>query len=108
MQLPESILADPIRLLAGTADAVAAKTRERAAADKLIIRVVFMIWIFKVSDVPVDFYLADLKHRSDSDNPTPFLTLEKIQVWSRSRFMIVGRCQLVNGMNSYHNVSEDP
>lgn len=49
--LPEG--AGPMRLLAGTADAVAAITRDRVAASRLVRRVVFITWISVVGGVPV-------------------------------------------------------
>lgn len=45
--------AGPLRLLAGAAEAVAAKTRDRAAANRLAIRVVFITWILVAGGVPV-------------------------------------------------------
>lgn len=45
-------LPDPTRLLAGTAEAVVAKMRDMAAANRLMMCVVFMIWISLVGRRP--------------------------------------------------------
>jgi hypothetical protein len=45
--------AGPMRLLAGAAEAEAARTMDRANANKLAIRVVFIMWILVLEGVPV-------------------------------------------------------
>ena len=45
--------AGPMRLLAGAAEAEAARTMDRAKANRLAIRVVFIMWILVVGGVPV-------------------------------------------------------
>jgi hypothetical protein len=45
--------AGPMRLLAGAAEAEAARTMDRANANRLAIRVVFILWILVLEGVPV-------------------------------------------------------
>ena len=45
--------AGPMRLLAGAAEAEAARTMDRANANRLAIRVVFIMWTLVLGGVPV-------------------------------------------------------
>ena len=45
-------LEGPMRLLAGAAEAVAARMMDMAAANKLMIRVVFMMWFLLIGRCP--------------------------------------------------------
>lgn len=47
------VLEGPMRLLAGTAEAVAVRRMDMAAANKLTMRVVFIMWILVTGGVPI-------------------------------------------------------
>ena len=49
--------AGPMRLLAGAAEADVARTMERANANRLAIRVVFMMWIWLLAAFPFGWIL---------------------------------------------------
>lgn len=57
--------AGPMRLLAGAADAEVARAMDRANANRLAIRVVFMMWIlvFSWKVFPFGWVLSVIKHR---------------------------------------------
>lgn len=46
-------VAGPMRLLAGAAEAEAARARDKVAANRLTIRLVFIMWILVDGGVPV-------------------------------------------------------
>ena len=74
--------AGPMRLLAGAAEAEAARTMDRANANRLAIRVVFIMWILVTGGVPVWMDPLGSKHRlrkvinRRSAKPSTFLNEE--------------------------------
>lgn len=56
-------LLGPMRLLAGAAEAVVARMMDMAAANKLTMRVVFMIWCFDCAVSHSGLFFVDLEHR---------------------------------------------